>query len=436
MRILRYRPWWKRLITQSLLCVLYCAATAPQSPANRLLPAQGPTQSAADALDNTGVVAGANECPLPGAGSVVAQSVRPVPTELSGYRIVVGITLTSSLDSKTAKLGDPIQAVLKDDLCFGGKCYAVKGTQVLGHVSLYVAPRTLSQSVLTADRRFNSRAALQIKFDEIVDGTGAHIPIDGLLSQQRALFPGNNEPARELKIDKNGQIVKSEQVLSQKQTIVYTTARAATVVPLPVGLLFNIVGVPVIMGLAGGADPSFAYNKPIDATVKHRRLKAMFYAFITNLPGAFLVQSVVEKGNDILLKAGDELALSLCVKPDNDSNARPFTVADVQGTILPRSDGDRFVVFAGRGGEAGGQLVAETPAYDLTSAPGNAETIIRPNNGGLRLFPSAQTTNSATLNNRLFLGRTFDQSIYGSVGAPLIQPVTGGRRLVPFGPSF
>jgi hypothetical protein len=371
-----------------------------------------------------------------------------IPAELSGYHVVVYIVLTNSLDSKNAKLGDPIQAALRDDLIIGGKIYARKGMQVRGHVSLYVPPRTLSQSLLTSDRRLNSRAALQIKFDEIVDANGARIPINGLLSQQSVLLPGPYSHLREIKVDKNGQIIKAEPVLSQGETIAFTTARVATVVPLPIdgltGIVINVAGIPAAMGLAGAADPSFAYNKPIDPNLKHRRLKAMLYAFLTNLPGAFLVQSVVEKGEQILLKAGDELALDLAVKCEpREMDHRAFTVADVRGAVLSRSDGDRFVVLAaGEGapvpgapipgadgitGDAvvGDGLTAEVPKFDDSHSDISVfnTSIIRPSNGGQRLLPSSSYGCPS--------GQQATEAPQFGAGGALIQPLTGGRRLVP-----
>jgi hypothetical protein len=88
------------------------------------------------------------------------------------------------------------------------------------------------------------------------------------------------------------------------------------------------------MGTGAAIDPAFAYNKPVESDADHKRLKAIAYAIVTNLPGAFFVQSVVEKGNEIELMPGDELALDVCLKGGGVA-VQPYMVTDVSGVVLP-----------------------------------------------------------------------------------------------------
>lgn len=313
--------------------------------------------------------------------------VVPVPNELIGYHFTAPIILTSHVDSKTVMIGQTIEGKLKNDFVLAGRTYATKNAVVKGHVATYMAPRTMSQS-LGSDRRFNSRAALVVQFDEIIDACGARIPIVGVPSRQTANIPGHNSPAREVKVDAQGRIVKAEAVLSDKQRNVYTTARVATFVPIPGSFLVTTITEPVVMGVAGAADPSFAYNKPIDTKVKHRRIKGMIYAFLTNLPGAFLVQSVVEKGDEIILLPGDELCIDMQFKQPPP----PIAVADVRGAVLVRSGQSAPLPGCSSEDQSDG-LIAESAKFDDSidspSKPASeTKRIIQPGNGGRRLLPA------------------------------------------------
>jgi hypothetical protein len=317
----------------------------------------------------------------------------PVASDAVGYRLIVRVVLTNPINSKNARIGDPVKGRLKDAFVLGGKTYAAKNAIVTGHVSSYIAPRTLSQS-FGSDRRFNSRAAIGIQFDEIIDESGVHIPVVGLLSRQTASFAGRNAPGREVRVDTQGRVVKAETVLSDTQRHIYNTARAATLVPIPGSMLLSMAGTPVVMGAAGAADPSFAYNKPVDASVKHRRVKGMIYAFLTNLPGAILVQSVVEKGNDILLNAGDQLAVDMQIKGNSQNVQAPITVADVHGAVLVKSN-DTAPLPGSQSADYNDGLIAQSARYDDSTDAGERTVpdtgkLIRPINGGQRLLPAGE----------------------------------------------
>jgi len=330
-------------------------------------------------------------------GTSALQAATQIPAELCGYHVVVPVIITQAIDSKTAAVGDPIQAVLKDDIKLGGKTYVNKGALIKGHIVSNTSPRTLSQS-LGSDRRFNSRAALLVQFDEIDDNSGNHIAIAGSFSRQSVIMPQANLPNREVKVDYLGQIIKAEPILTPTQRNVYNAGRSLTVAPLPGGLLLNVLGVPAVMGIAGAADPAFAYNKPVDQSVEHRRLKGLMYAFITNLPGAFLVQSMVEKGNEIMLNAGDELALDLCLKhSEPDTTASPVALTDVHGAVLPdrdvNQDMNKLLMAVNPTVMNDDGLVAQTAKFDDTPiAPSGtfygARSLILPGNGGGRLVPT------------------------------------------------
>lgn len=359
------------LITQGLLCVLCFSAEA----------------ETIDGVDQPVAIA-APMCPLPGAGA--APSIQPLPSTLLGYRLVLNVVLTSNVDTRTAKIGDPVQGTLKDDFRLAGKLYALKNSLVRGHVTSCISPRKMSQS-LGSDRRFNSRAALGIQFDEIVDASGVRIPITGALSPQLVTVPGHNSPDREIKVDFDSCIVKGEEVLSDTRRNIYNGARVATFVPIPGTILLDVAATSAVMGVAGAVDPSFAFNKPIDSKINHRRWKGFLYGFFTNLPGAILVQSLVEKGSHIELKSGDQLAVEMRVRACEPPVAfRPFAVAKVQGAVLTRASASTS--SSGYMPVNADGLFLQTGKYDVSVAPArragiDTNRLILPANGGQRLLP-------------------------------------------------
>jgi hypothetical protein len=274
---------------------------------------------------------------------------------LKGLSRIVQVQLTTPFDSKTAYAGLPVQAVLMSDFRLGEYKVASAGAILNGQITSSTPARTLANSSRDASRRFRSRGSVSLQFDEIVDVDGKHVPITGTLSQQVDAIPGKKY--WEIRVDRQGRIIKAEHSLTPERQRAYNAARIATMLPIPVPgnfLLVNCVAVPLVIGVGGAADPSFAYNKPIDDDVSHRRLKGFTYAFVTNLPGAFYVQAFTEKGNEVTLRAGDELSVNLAIGSKKFDEANPTQVA-----------------------------LRDNPAEGLEPTP-----LIVPTNGGRRLVPS------------------------------------------------
>ncbi len=345
----------------------------------------------------------AGAAPLPGLISetvTIQKTSNPVycvPPELIGHRLIATIVFKSSLNSHTAYIGNPILATLKDDLIMNGRKIAPKGALVKGHISSVATARTLAEAAASSDRRYRSRGAVRIQFDQITAEGGVSIPISGLLSRQLVVIAAGTPQRREISVRDNGLIMRAEPSLSPEKRHAYNAARALTIAPVPASLLVNVAGPSLAMGAGALVDPAFAYNKPVDPSSSHKRLKAFTYAFVTNLPGAFYVQSVVEKGNEIELKEGDELALDICLKGDG-AIAQPYTVTNIEGVVLPATD---------RAGSPPAINTASlpidnfTPQLDGTSQKSedivSEQKIILPVNGGNRLLPIVQSSRQPSL---------------------------------------
>src|SRR5271168_4718295 len=78
------------------------------------------------------------------------------------------ITIETLSTSKTAQIGDIINAHLCDDLNFGGRVLAPKGARVQGHVCSVQKARKVLKAELSRRRWMKSAGELGVQFDEIV----------------------------------------------------------------------------------------------------------------------------------------------------------------------------------------------------------------------------------------------------------------------------
>jgi hypothetical protein len=297
---------------------------------------------------------------------------------LNGYSRVLQAKIVNQIDSKSAQIGGTLKAELLEDFQLGSIKVAHRGAILIGRILDTSPARTLAQSAADQSRRFRSRGCLRIGFDEIVDTDGRRLQITGLLVKQStetvrtiASAPGKTYQ-RQVKVDKQGRIVKSERVLSVERQRTYNAVRVATMAPIPIPgnfILTNFVGVPIALGAAGAADPSFAFNKPVDEETENPRLKGFTYAFLTNLPGAAFVQAFTERGNEIVLQPGDQIAVSVIIGRSQEHN-----------------DSSRIAV---------NQLVS-TESYSPDSDKTILPKLILPDNGANRLVPSPDLGQSAS----------------------------------------
>lgn len=241
---------------------------------------------------------------------------------LVGWSSVMSVELTAPINTNSARVGDAVEGKLAEDFCWGSQTIAAKDSPVHGRVTEVDDARTLSHAVLSSERRLKSRARLAVQFDQIVDQTGMVWPIKGIPSpRQSNVATINKSCVRAVKCDADGGIVKAEACLAGELKTLSNTAQVASMVPIPGTLLLTTLAPAVAMGAVGAASPSIAYNKPVDENTKHRRAKGAAYAFLTNLPGAFFVRSVIEKGNEIELIAGDRLTVNVCIEHPGTTTA-------------------------------------------------------------------------------------------------------------------
>ena len=87
------------------------------------------------------------------------------------------IVIESSMSSKTAQIGDPIEAHLSADMLVGSKVVAQKGALVRGHICSVQKARKVLTAELSRHRWMKSAGELGVQFDEIVTSEQEHLPL-------------------------------------------------------------------------------------------------------------------------------------------------------------------------------------------------------------------------------------------------------------------
>ncbi len=261
---------------------------------------------------------------------------KDLPTDETRTKIITGATFPvvfiSEISSKSAKKGDPIEARLKYDLKIGDKLIAKKGATINGHINYVLKARSQMVSALSKARWGRTSGCLGVAFDDLININGEHVPLVATPARC-ALVINNKAEGRLLGINHNGQIAGplSQQLKAQAIKIGINAALA------PAGV-FSFGAVPAILGVIGAANPSIIFAKPIGLNVRHRRLKGFAWGVLAGVPGSFLIEDTVIKGQEAIIKPGDELLAEF----KQEFTGQPSSEADytsgsgkVHGEVLP-----------------------------------------------------------------------------------------------------
>lgn len=232
-----------------------------------------------------------------------------LPTDEGKTRIKTGaqfpVMLSSQLSSETAKEGDIIQGRLKYDLKIGNKVVAKKGDLVRGRVSYRMKARSVMHSLVSPNRWYRNSGVLGLTFDEIITGKGEHIALNAKPARKGNIIK-NKAEGRLLGVNHNGEITGPwAQQLRWKAVRIGLNAAMA-----PVGV-FSFGAMPVALGVMGAVNPSFAFMKPVGTNVPHRRIKGFFWGALSGVPGSWIIEDTVTKGQPCILKPGDEFLVEL-----------------------------------------------------------------------------------------------------------------------------
>lgn len=232
-----------------------------------------------------------------------------MPTDEGKTHIKAGaqfpVAMVSQLSSKTAKIGDNIQARLKYDIKIGDRHIAKKGSVVTGHIDYCLPARSVMHSLVSPTRWYRNSGCIGIAFDEILNEKGEHIALNAKPAR-RARIVKNKAEGRLLGVNHDGQITGPwGQQLRYKAVRVGLNAAMA-----PAGA-FTFGAMPVALGVMGAINPSFAFMKPVGTNVRHRRLKGFAWGFLSGIPGSWIIEDTVTKGQEAIIKPGDEFLVEL-----------------------------------------------------------------------------------------------------------------------------
>lgn len=171
-----------------------------------------------------------------------------------------------------------------------------------------------------------------LQFNKLIINQSQSIALTALPAHQESFQDTADGYLYGVTVDHQGRIIQAGKTLSRSQQDSYNMLRVGTNAPLPGSILLNLTAGPAIMGVVGAASPDLAFNKPVDHNVSHRRLKGMAYALVTNLPGAFFVQAMIEKGNEVSLSNGDEFMIDLII--DSQTNPQSVKLASSQPGVV------------------------------------------------------------------------------------------------------
>jgi hypothetical protein len=262
---------------------------------------------------------------------------KELPTDEAGSKVLIGATfpvvLCSQITSKTAKAGDPIEAHLKYDLKVGERLVAPKGSLVRGHLDYVLKARSAMHSLVSPTRWYRNSGCVGVCFDELINENGEHIP---LLAKpaQTARIVKNKYEGRVLGVNHNGQVTGPwSQQLRYKAIRIGLNAAMA-----PAGV-FSFGAMPVALGVIGAVNPSFAFMKPVGQNVRHRRIKGFAWGFLSGVPGSWLIEDTVIKGQEAVIMPGDELLAEFkqefTGEAVTDANLLPGADTKVHGQVMP-----------------------------------------------------------------------------------------------------
>ncbi len=260
-----------------------------------------------------------------------------LPTDEGKTRVKTGarfpVVISSQITTKTAKKGDPVEARLKYDLKIGDRLIAKKGAVVNGHINYSLPARSTMHSLISPTRWYRNSGCVGISFDEIINDKGEHLPLVAVPARAARIVKNKGE-GRELGINHEGQVTGP-----WSQQLRYKAIRIGLNAALAPAGAFSFGAMPIALGVIGAANPSFAFMKPVGLNVRHRRIKGFFWGALSGVPGSWLIEDTVVKGQEAVIKPGDEFLAEFqqefTGEPASEATMMPNAKSKVHGEVMP-----------------------------------------------------------------------------------------------------
>ena len=264
---------------------------------------------------------------------------KDLPTDSGKTKVLIGakfpVVVCSQINSKTAKQGDAFEARLKYDLKIGDRLIAKKGSLVNGHLNYVLKARCAMRSLVSAERWYRNSGCIGVSFDEIINDKGEHLPLVATPSQMARIVKNKGE-GRVLGVNHEGQVAGPF-----SQQLRYKAIRVGLNLAMSPAGVFSFGAMPVALGCIGAANPSFAFGKPIGLNVRHRRIKGFAWGFLSGVPGSFLIEDTVIKGQEAIIKPGDEFLVEFkeefTGEPATEASLIAGAKAKVHGQVVTKS---------------------------------------------------------------------------------------------------
>lgn len=217
------------------------------------------------------------------------------------------VTLLTKLDSKTARLGESVEAMLLEDLVINKKIIAPRGSRVSGWICSIHRPRNVLESKVTAKNWLNANGAISVHFSRIDWETTSshphHLNIDAQPAPDTPLRGPQHE--HELCVHNDGSISVKWSGIKYSAMGVGIGAVSWATGP------FKLITGPVLSGTAGAIKPEYALDKPVLKEDALTRTKGGLVGAVKGLPGGFIVTGVANRGGYIVVPSGVQLEVQL-----------------------------------------------------------------------------------------------------------------------------
>ena len=192
--------------------------------------------------------------------------------------------------------------------------------------------------MVSKERWYRNSGCIGLAFDEIINDKGEHLPLSAQPSRQARIVK-NKAEGRELGVNHYGQVTGP-----WAQQLRYKAVRIGLNFAMAPAGVFSFGAMPVALGVLGAANPSFAFSRPVGLNVRHRRLKGFAWGFLSGVPGSWLIEDTTVKGQEAIIKPGDEFYCELVQEftgePATDAQLMPGANTKLHGQVLtdPKKD--------------------------------------------------------------------------------------------------
>ena len=205
------------------------------------------------------------------------------------------VKLISAIDGSVAQVGDTVHGELLDTVMMPDGKFIGAGAHVIGEITEVDLKKSSLKSDFSPKHWRNCNGTICIKITRVCE----HQFINDIIPAPKTRIERVDKKAVTLGVDGKGEITV------QYNSAGYTAANVAIsggcIAAGPAGLIVR----PIVGGVAGATDPTFAYGRPVTQEDSHPHMKGFFKGVIGGLPGGFFISGLTNHGINVSLAPGD-----------------------------------------------------------------------------------------------------------------------------------